>query len=140
MVNEHKGIVHYPYYHVMPLHEKSFPRQRRVLLATSLSYIIVILDTSIVNVALSSISLSLHTTITGLQWTVNAYTLTFAALLLSGGRWATNSEPKIFILPVCSYLPSLLCCADCPQRCRCLYSPEYCRESVPHSLSPPRCR
>lgn len=59
--------------------------QQRVLLATSLSYIIVILNTSIVNVALSSVALNLNSTLSGLQWIVNAYTLTFAALLLSGG-------------------------------------------------------
>ncbi|MGC6388808.1 MFS transporter [Ewingella sp. S1.OA.A_B6] len=62
-----------------------YTNQQWVLLATSLSYVIVILDTSIVNVALSSIALSLNSTVSGLQWVVNAYTLTFAALLLSGG-------------------------------------------------------
>ncbi|MFM0961212.1 MFS transporter [Yersinia enterocolitica] len=87
------------------------PRQRRVLLATSLSYIIVILDTSIVNVALSSISLSLHTTITGLQWTVNAYTLTFAALLLSGGALGDKLGAKnIYIAGLLLFaVASLLC-------------------------------
>jgi MFS transporter, DHA2 family, methylenomycin A resistance protein len=59
--------------------------QKRVLLATSLSYVIVILDTSIVNVALEPVAVSLGSDITGLQWVVNAYTLTFASLLLSGG-------------------------------------------------------
>lgn len=39
----------------------------------------VILDISIVNVALPSIQSSLHFSDTGLQWVVNAYTLTFAA-------------------------------------------------------------
>ncbi|RKP50748.1 MFS transporter [Trinickia fusca] len=59
--------------------------QRRVLLATSISYVVVILDTSIVNVALKSIAGSLAGGVAGLQWVVNAYTLTFASLLLSGG-------------------------------------------------------
>ena len=59
--------------------------QRRVLAATSISYIVVILDTSIVNVALGSIADALSTDIAGLQWVVNAYTLTFASLLLTGG-------------------------------------------------------
>lgn len=61
------------------------PDQRRVLSATCLSYIIVILDTSIVNVALEPIASALGSGISGLQWVVNAYTLTFASLLLSGG-------------------------------------------------------
>lgn len=87
------------------------PRQRRVLLATSLSYIIVILDTSIVNVALSSISLSLHSTITGLQWTVNAYTLTFAALLLSGGALGDKLGAKnVYVAGLLLFaVASLLC-------------------------------
>lgn len=59
--------------------------QRQVLIATSLSYVVVILDTSIVNVALESISKTFDSDITGLQWVINAYTLTFASLLLTGG-------------------------------------------------------
>ena len=60
-------------------------QQRRVLLATSISYVIVILDTSIVNVALERIAASLAGSVSDLQWVVNAYTLTFASLLLTGG-------------------------------------------------------
>lgn len=59
--------------------------QKRILTATSLSYVIVILDTSIVNVALEPIASSLGSDTSSLQWIVNAYTLTFASLLLSGG-------------------------------------------------------
>ncbi|CAI0798620.1 MFS transporter [Serratia grimesii] len=59
--------------------------QTSVLMATSLSYVIVILDTSIVNVALPSIAAELGAGLSGLQWVVNAYTLAFASLLLSGG-------------------------------------------------------
>ena len=46
----------------------------------------VILDVAIVNVALPEIKGSLHFSTTGLQWVVNAYTLTFAGLLMLGGR------------------------------------------------------
>lgn len=56
-----------------------------LLSATSISYIIVILDTSIVNVALAPLAAALHSTISGLQWVVSSYTITFASLLLSGG-------------------------------------------------------
>ncbi|MEW6344881.1 MAG: MFS transporter [Pseudomonadota bacterium] len=58
---------------------------RRVLAATSISYTIVLLDASIVNVALEQIGTTLRSGVTGLQWVVNAYTLSFASLLLSGG-------------------------------------------------------
>src|SRR5580700_10236671 len=46
----------------------------------------VVLDASIVNVALPSIRHGLRFSTTGLQWVVNAYTLTFAGFLLLGGR------------------------------------------------------
>lgn len=55
------------------------------LLATSFGFIVVQLDVTIVNVALPEIGSSLSTGITGLQWVVDAYTLTFAALLLTAG-------------------------------------------------------
>jgi EmrB/QacA subfamily drug resistance transporter len=48
----------------------------------------VVLDVSIVNVALPSIGRDLHYSQTGLQWVVNAYVLTFAGFLLLGGRAA----------------------------------------------------
>jgi MFS family permease len=48
----------------------------------------VILDVSVVNVALPSIRAGLGFSTTGLQWVVNAYTLTFAGLLMLGGRSA----------------------------------------------------
>lgn len=48
----------------------------------------VILDTSIVNVALPSIGRGLDFTPTGLAWVVNGYLLTFAGLMLLGGRAA----------------------------------------------------
>src|SRR5689334_16501659 len=48
----------------------------------------VILDVSIVNVALPSIRGDLDFSATGLQWVVNAYTLAFAGFLLLGGRAA----------------------------------------------------
>src|SRR5213078_3884349 len=46
----------------------------------------VILDMTIVNVALPSIERGLHFSATSLSWVVNAYALTFGGLLLLGGR------------------------------------------------------
>jgi len=60
-------------------------RLRQVLAATIVSYVIVVLDASVVNVALDQLSTSLATNLTGLQWVVSAYTLAFACLLLTGG-------------------------------------------------------
>ncbi|HEX2105881.1 MAG TPA: MFS transporter [Solirubrobacteraceae bacterium] len=46
----------------------------------------VMLDNTVVNVALPSIQKDLGSSISGLEWTVNAYTLSFAVLLVTGGR------------------------------------------------------
>jgi EmrB/QacA subfamily drug resistance transporter len=46
----------------------------------------IMLDNTVVNVALPSIQRSLHATTSTLEWTVNAYTLSFAVLLVTGGR------------------------------------------------------
>jgi EmrB/QacA subfamily drug resistance transporter len=59
-----------------------------LLFVVCLAQFMVILDVSIVNVALPSIHSGLHFSTTGLQWVVNAYTLTFAGFLLLGGRAA----------------------------------------------------
>ncbi|HEX8754233.1 MAG TPA: MFS transporter [Solirubrobacterales bacterium] len=57
-----------------------------LLVLVCLAQYMVILDVSIVNVALPSIQSSLNFSDTGLQWVVNAYTLTFAGFLMLGGR------------------------------------------------------
>src|SRR5690242_6031088 len=46
----------------------------------------VMLDNTVVNVALPTIQRDLGASVAGLEWTVNAYTLTFAVLLVTGGR------------------------------------------------------
>ncbi len=55
------------------------------ILATSLGFVVVQLDGSILNVALPQIGISLGTSVDGLQWTVDAYFRVFAVLLLSAG-------------------------------------------------------
>ena len=62
-------------------------RQRRVLVLAicCMSLLIVGLDNTIVNVALPSIQKDLHASVSGLQWTVDAYTLVLASLLLLSG-------------------------------------------------------
>jgi DHA2 family methylenomycin A resistance protein-like MFS transporter len=60
-------------------------RERLVLLASTAGFAIVLLDTTIVNVALGAIARDLHASPTTLEWIANAYTLVFAGLLLSTG-------------------------------------------------------
>jgi DHA2 family methylenomycin A resistance protein-like MFS transporter len=55
------------------------------LLALCVGYFMVILDTTIVNVALPALHSDLHANVRTLQWVVDGYTLLFAALMLSGG-------------------------------------------------------
>jgi EmrB/QacA subfamily drug resistance transporter len=63
-------------------------RNRRwwTLGAMSFALFMIMLDNTVVNVALPSIQKSLNTSLSGLEWTVNIYTLTFAVLLVTGGR------------------------------------------------------
>lgn len=56
-----------------------------LLIATSFGFVVVQLDVTIVNVALPQIGAALHAGVAGLQWVVDAYTLSFAALLISAG-------------------------------------------------------
>ena len=57
-----------------------------VLLICAVAQFMVVLDVSIVNVALPQMRHDLGLTVTGEQWVVNAYTLTFAGFLMLGGR------------------------------------------------------
>jgi EmrB/QacA subfamily drug resistance transporter len=57
-----------------------------ILLALCLAAFIINLDTTIVNVALPTLSRELHATTSQLQWVVDAYNLVFAALLLASGN------------------------------------------------------
>ena len=65
------------------------PRPRRLglaLLVIAAAQLMVVLDATIVNVALPHIQTALHFSGTNLEWVVNAYTLAFGGLLLLGGR------------------------------------------------------
>ena len=69
-----------------------------ILALACVAQFMVILDVSVVNVALPSIGRSLGYSPTGLQWVVNAYVLAFAGFLLLGGRAADLfGRRKIFI-------------------------------------------
>ena len=65
--------------------ELSSRRRALILAICCLSLLIVGLDTTIVNVALPSIQHDLHAPVSGLQWTIDAYTLVLASFLLLAG-------------------------------------------------------
>jgi EmrB/QacA subfamily drug resistance transporter len=83
-----------------------------LLVLVCLAQLMVILDVSIVNVALPSIKGSLHFSTTGLQWVVNAYTLTFAGFLLLGGRASDLlGRRRVFIAGTALFVLASLACA-----------------------------
>src|SRR4051812_33763694 len=86
-------------------------RPNLLLLVVCLAQLMVILDVSIVNVALPSIHDDLDYSTTGLQWVVNAYTLTFAGFLLLGGRAADLlGRRRVFVAGTAIFtLASVLC-------------------------------
>lgn len=70
----------------MTTHAISRPRERPYgLYAISFGFFLVLLDTTALNVATASIERELGSTISGLQWIVNSYTIVFASLVLSAG-------------------------------------------------------
>ena len=69
-----------------------------ILALACVAEFMVVLDVSVVNVALPSIGRDLHYSPVGLQWVVNAYVLTFAGFLLLGGRAADSfGRRRIFL-------------------------------------------
>jgi MFS transporter, DHA2 family, methylenomycin A resistance protein len=73
-------------------------RERLVLLASTVGFSMVLLDTTVVNVALGSIARDFSAGATTLQWVANAYTLVFAGLLLSTGLAADRLGARAVFL------------------------------------------
>ncbi len=86
-------------------------RQRLILAICCLSLLIVGLDVTIVNVALPSIQKNLHASVSGLQWTIDAYTLVLASLLMLSGSTADRfGRRRVFQVGLGLFtLGSLLC-------------------------------
>lgn len=87
-------------------------RKDALLITICLAQFMVILDISIVNVALPKIHEALGFSDSGLQWVVNAYTLTFAGFLMLAGR-ATDLLPRrqVFLVGVVLFAAASLGCA-----------------------------
>lgn len=84
---------------------------RWVLFATVLGSGLALLDATVVNVALGRIGEDLDAGFGGLQWTINAYTLTLAALILLGGSLGDRfGRRRVFLVGVVWFaIASLLC-------------------------------
>jgi EmrB/QacA subfamily drug resistance transporter len=96
---------------VPPPTELSRRRRMGVLLICSMSLLIVGLDVTIVNVALPSIGRDFGASVSGLQWTVDAYTLVLASLLMLSGSTADRlGRKRTFVVGLAVFsLGSLLC-------------------------------
>jgi EmrB/QacA subfamily drug resistance transporter len=91
-------------------------RRRALILAIcSTSLLIVGLDATIVNVALPSIQRSFDCSLSGLQWTVDAYTLVLASLLMLSGSTADRlGRRRVFQTGLVLFLAGSLSCALAP--------------------------
>jgi EmrB/QacA subfamily drug resistance transporter len=93
--------------------EMTLDRRRRllVLFICCMSILVVSLDSTIVNVALPAIHRSLHASFSTLQWTIDAYTLVLASLLMLSGSTADRmGRRRIFQVGLTVFsLGSLLC-------------------------------
>jgi MFS family permease len=69
--------------------ELSYRRRRLILWICCMSLFIVGIDVTIVNVALPSVQRSFHASVSDLQWTIDAYSLVIACLLMLSGSMAS---------------------------------------------------
>jgi EmrB/QacA subfamily drug resistance transporter len=85
------------------------------LVAVAFGLFMIMLDNTIVNVALPSIERDLHMTIASLEWVVTAYALTFAALLITGGKLGDYyGRRKMFVVGLVVFTASSLACGLAP--------------------------
>ncbi len=88
-------------------------RRRLTLFAMCFALFMIMLDNTVVNVALPTIQRDLDPSISGLQWIINAYILVFAALILLGGKLGDRFGRKrmflvgVVLFGVCSVLCAL---------------------------------
>jgi EmrB/QacA subfamily drug resistance transporter len=81
------------------------------LIVLCLGSLMIVLDSTIVNVALPSIRADLGFTPTALAWVVNAYLLTFGGFLLLGGRLGDLfGHRRLFLIGIAIFTLASLCC------------------------------
>jgi EmrB/QacA subfamily drug resistance transporter len=90
-------------------------RGRWVLAATVLGSALAMLDATVVNVALPYLGAELGAGMSGLQWTVNAYTLTLAGLILLGGSLGDRfGRRRVFMIGTVWFALASALCAVAP--------------------------
>ena len=85
------------------------------LAAVSFGLFMIMLDNTVVNVALPSIQRDLHVELSELEWVVTGYALTFAALMLTGGKLADLLGRRLmFVVGLAIFTLSSLACGLAP--------------------------
>src|SRR3978361_1287294 len=93
------------------MHTSENSRRWWALSVLCLGALMIVLDTTIVNVALPSIRADLGFSQTSLAWVVNAYLLTFGGFLLLGGRLGDlYGHRRLFIAGITLFTIASLCC------------------------------
>ena len=116
-------------------------RRWLVLVLVCIAQFMVVLDATVVNVALPSIQADLDFSASSLQWVVNAYTLAFGGFLLLGGRAADFIGRRrlfvagVVVFTVASLLNGLATSSECAHR-----RPAPCRAWAPRWSRRPPCR
>ena len=91
---------------------KAVDRKWWTLFAMCFALFMIMLDNTIVNIALPSIQRDLKASSANLQWTIDAYILTFAALILLGGKLGDRfGRKRMFIVGLVIFTLSSMLCA-----------------------------
>jgi EmrB/QacA subfamily drug resistance transporter len=97
------------------LPELNSRHRRLVLVICCLSLFIVGMDSTIVNVALPSIGRDLHASVSGLQWTIDGYTLVLASLLMLSGATADRvGRRRVFQIGLATFTVGSGLCSLAP--------------------------
>ena len=99
----------------LSIDELSRNRRIAILLICCMSLLMVGLDVTAVNVALPSIGRELHTDVSGLQWTISAYTVVLASLLMFAGSIADRfGRRRTFVTGLTLFSTGSLLCSLAP--------------------------
>jgi EmrB/QacA subfamily drug resistance transporter len=86
-----------------------------ILVIVAIAQLMVILDSTVVNIALPAMKRSLHAEVGTLQWIVSGYTLTLAAFLLAGGSLGDRfGRRKLFVIGVAWFAAASALCGVAP--------------------------
>ena len=109
-----------------PLH--AYPRRWLALAVIAVAQLMVVLDATIVNIALPHAQADLGISDANQQWVVTAYTLTFGGLLLLGGRIADYwGRKRTFMVGIARLRGRLRARRPAPRTRRCCSPPARCR-------------